>query len=124
MASLRALLLAAIAACWAMPAAGADLPVDLELVLAVDVSGNTPNPEKGGPSTAEAIYGALQIMQQVISVEKLKATPVDVLIKPAVEKYRVFDFFKLKEILQASELSKDELKRKLEAAFTLAEGRV
>ena len=102
------------------------LPVDrlqgkADISVAVDVTGNTTAPGSGAPSTIEAMYGAVQIMQHVITKARLKEYPVDVLIKPDVARFRVLDFFKVREVLRASEPVKDELKSKLEAAFAAAQ---
>lgn len=101
------------------------LPVDhlksrADITVAVDVTGNTRNSGNGAPSTTDAMYGAVQIMQHVITRAKLAEHPVDVLVKPDVAKFRVLDFFKVAEILSASEPAKDELKTCLDAAFTRA----
>ncbi len=103
------------------------LPVDHlqgrgDVSVAVDVTGNTTEDGDGPPSTTEAMYGAVQIMQNAITEAKLKEFPVDVLIKPAVAKFRVLDFFKVSDVLRASEPLKDELKTKLDAAFATAQG--
>jgi NTE family protein len=102
------------------------LPVDhlqdrADISVAVDVTGNTTEDGEGPPSTTEAMYGAVQIMQNAITEAKLKEFPVDVLIKPAVAKFRVLDFFKVRDVLRAAEPLKDELKRKLETAFAEVE---
>lgn len=93
-----------------------------DISVAVDVTGNTTEDGRGAPSTMEAMYGAVQIMQNAITVANLKEHPVDVLIRPPVTKFRVLDFFKVNEVLAASEPVKDELKAKLEAAFARAGG--
>ncbi len=102
------------------------VPVDhlqgrADISVAVDVTGNTTERGKGPPSTTEAMYGAVQIMQNAITEAKLKEFPVDVLLKPGVGKFRVLDFFKIIDVLRASEPVKDELKFKLDAAFAAVE---
>lgn len=91
-----------------------------DISVAVDVTGNTRNSGNSAPSTTEAMYGAVQIMQHVITQAKLAEHPVDVLIKPEVSKFRVLDFFKAAEILKSSEPTKEELKIRLDEAFTRA----
>ena len=91
-----------------------------EVTVAVDVTGNTTEDGRGPPSTMEAMYGAVQIMQNAITLANLKEHPVDILIRPPVTKFRVLDFFKVKEVLAASEPVKDELKSKLDSAFDRA----
>ena len=103
------------------------VPVDhlqgrADVSVAVDVTGNATEDGAGPPSTTEAMYGAVQIMQNAITDAKLKEFPVDVLIKPGVAKFRVLDFFKVRDVLRSSEPLKDELKRKLDAAFEAVSG--
>ncbi len=91
-----------------------------DISVAVDVSANTTEDGEGLPSTMDAMYGAVQIMQQALTEARLKEDPVDVLVKPAVGRFRVLDFFKVDEVLRACEPVKDDLKRQLEDAFTRA----
>ena len=98
------------------------LPVDhlkarARISVAVDVNANATEPDDGTLSTTDAMFGAIQIMQHAITSAKLVDHPVDVLIRPDVAGFRVLDFFKVRDVFAASEPIKDELKRKLEAAF-------
>ena len=46
-----------------------------------------------------------------------KAAPPDIFLRPEVHQYRVLDFLKAKEILEASKGIGEQLKRDLDAAF-------
>jgi NTE family protein len=89
-----------------------------DITIAIDVTGTTRtrHPKKL-PSSLEVSIGAGQITLASIVKEKLKAGGPDVLIRPAVNQFAALDFFKAAEILQAADASKDELKRKFEAAM-------
>lgn len=89
-----------------------------DVVIACDVTG-APAPEtKGSPSSFEVMVGAAQIMQGALTAEMLKASKPDLLLRPAVERYRVLDFFRAAEILTAAEPLKDQIKRELERLLT------
>ena len=89
-----------------------------DISMAVDVSANTTEDGSGPPSTVDAMYGAVQIMQQAITEAYLKEYPVDILVKPAVAGFRVLDFFKVDRILADCEPARDDVKRQLDAAFS------
>jgi NTE family protein len=96
------------------------LPFDLligaaDIVAAIDVSAGAQPSGGNGPSFIETLIGASQITLRSIIREKLQAAAPDILIRPNVGPYKVLDFFKSEEILDASAVSKDEFKRALEA---------
>lgn len=91
-----------------------------EISMAVDVSANTSENGSGPPSTVDAMYGAVQIMQHAITQAHLKEHPADILIRPAVAGFRVLDFFKVDQILAACEPVRDDVKRQLDLAFSRA----
>ena len=99
------------------------LPVDLiagrgRISVAVDLTADESKAGDGIPSTTDAMFGTIQIMQHAITQAKLADHPVDVLIRPEVSRFRVLDFFRVREVLEAAEPIRDEVKRKLETAFT------
>lgn len=91
------------------------LPGKLDVVIGVDVVGS-PNQRHGRalPSASESIFGATQILMQTITAEKLKTRHPDILIKPAINSFRILEFLKADAVLAAAEPVKDELKRKLD----------
>ncbi|WP_075216984.1 patatin-like phospholipase family protein [Mongoliimonas terrestris] len=97
------------------------LPADVDLVIAVDVVGMPVRPaNRPIPNASESIFGASQILMQTLTAEKLKSRTPDILIKPAVDLFKVMDFLKALAILKSTQAVKDEVKRKVE---TLLEGR-
>ena len=61
------------------------------------------------------MFGAAQIMQNAITAEMLKVSQPDILLVPMVNGFRVLDFFKAAQILNASAPMKDEIKRRIDA---------
>jgi NTE family protein len=84
-----------------------------DILVAVDVTGG-PNPHASrAPSSFEMMFGTLQIMQGAIVAAKLKIYRPEIVVRPAVDRFRVLDFFEARAILSAAEAIKDELKREL-----------
>lgn len=95
------------------------LPEGLDVVVAVDVIGSPMKRDgRSIPSASDSIFGATQILMQTITSEKLKTRRPDILIKPAINHFRVLNFLKAQEILSVSEPVKDELKRALDGALS------
>ena len=89
-----------------------------DITVAIDVTGNTRTRQpRKLPNSLDVWIGAAQITLASIVKEKLKQGGPDVLIRPAVNQFAAMDFLKAREILEACEPAKDELKRKLEAAL-------
>ena len=60
------------------------------------------------------MFGALQIMQGAIVEAKLKLYRPQIVVRPAVDHFRVLDFLQARAILAAAEPAKDALKREIE----------
>jgi NTE family protein len=85
-----------------------------DVIVAADVTGGpVPHPARS-PSGFEAMFGSLQIMQAAIVAAKLKIYRPEIVVRPAVDRFRVLDFFEAPAILSAAEPAKDDLKRELE----------
>jgi NTE family protein len=85
-----------------------------DLIVAVDVTGG-PNPHASrAPTPFEVMFGTLQIMQGAIVAAKLKIYRPEIVVRPAVDRFRLLDFFEGPAILAAAAPVKDELKRELE----------
>lgn len=80
------------------------LPLDTDIVVAVDVVGS-PVPRSGRQLTTsmDAIFGTSQILMQSITTEKLKRRHPDLLLRPEHDNVRVLDFLKTKQILERAE---------------------
>lgn len=92
----------------------ADKLAGSDIVVAVDV---VSGPESRGgrdiPSLMDGIFGATQILMQSVISAKLRHDRPDILLRPAINQFRVLDFLKVRSILKAAEPAKEELKRRL-----------
>lgn len=89
-----------------------------DITVAVDVIGGNPRQGNRRPSRIELIYRSSQIMQNQIVKMQLREHPVDVLVVPDVDQYRVLEFFKARAIMDSGDGARDQLKRRLEALVT------
>ncbi|WP_296744110.1 patatin-like phospholipase family protein [Mesorhizobium sp.] len=89
---------------------------DADIIIAIDVVGAPSEVERKHPTTVDLMYGATQLMMQSIIANKLRQHPPDILIRPAVSKYRVLDFLKIEPLMSETVEVKDELKRAIEKA--------
>jgi len=94
---------------------------DVDIVVACDVNGVRPTMINTAPTTAEVLFGSIQITLHVLTETKLNKHPPTVLVQPPIEDFRLLDFFKLKQILKTTLPIKEDVKRKLDAAITLYE---
>ena len=85
-----------------------------DILVAVDVTGGPSPHASRAPSSFETMFGTLQIMQGAIVAAKLKIYRPEIVVRPAVDRFRVLDFFDARAILAAAEPVKDELKRELQ----------
>jgi NTE family protein len=92
------------------------LPYDLirsecDLTIAIDVSGEkTFVPGDPVPNMVESILSTFQIMQASIVQAKMKVSPPDIYVKPALSNIRVLDFYRYKEILAGVQKEVQEFK--------------
>ncbi|MEO1207886.1 MAG: patatin-like phospholipase family protein [Pseudomonadota bacterium] len=92
---------------------------DVDITVAIDVSGAGQLPGDRNPPTAfEAIVASAQIVQKTIVREKLKSHTPDVLVEVDVGRFHVLEFHKLAEVLEAAEPAKEELRAKLERVLS------
>jgi NTE family protein len=85
-----------------------------DVLVAVDLTGGPSPHASRAPSSFETMFGALQIMQGAIVAAKLKIYRPEIVVRPAVDHFRVLDFFDARAIVAAADPVKDELKRELE----------
>ena len=101
------------------------LPFDLlagraDVIAAVDVSAGAQEARGKSPPLIHTLIGAMQISLRSIIQEKLRAGAPDILIRPNVGPYKVLDFFKFDEIMDACADCKDDFKRQIEARLMAA----
>ena len=84
------------------------------LLVAVDVTGGpSPHPTRA-PGGFATMFGALQIMQGAIVEAKLKLYRPEIVVRPAVDRFRVLDFLQVRATWAAAEPAKEALKREIE----------
>lgn len=101
------------------------VPFDLvmgpdRIVVAVDVVGMPRGKERNLPSRIEAGFGASQIMMQTVTRMKLQFCRPDIMIRPAIDEFRVLDFLHAERIIRRTEETRAEARRKIEALLAEA----
>ncbi|AZN99192.1 patatin-like phospholipase family protein [Mesorhizobium sp. M9A.F.Ca.ET.002.03.1.2] len=89
---------------------------DADIIIAVDVVGVPTEARRKYPTSVDLMFGATQLMMQSIIAAKLRQCQPDILVRPAVSKYRVLDFMKIDALMAETVAIKDELKREIEKA--------
>jgi NTE family protein len=94
------------------------LPFDLLVphtgfAIAVDVSGGASEQRDGFPRPIETLLGAQQLAVRSIINAKLRSSAPDLLIRPAVGRFRTLDFRQMDDILAASAEAKEQALRAL-----------
>ena len=85
-----------------------------DIVVAIDINSGSPAERGTMPGYFNTVFGSIQIMQQAIVKQELRAFPPDIYIKPELSDFRTLHFHKADEIYRQAQPAKEELKRKLE----------
>lgn len=88
-----------------------------DIVVGVDVVGGPMGDPLRLPTRLDSIFGATQLMMQSIIALKMKEGRPDILLRPEVGRFRVLDFLKAADILDASSGVRDDLRNFLEREF-------
>ena len=95
------------------------LPKDIDIVLAVDVTGLPEQAEhRPLPGAAETLIGAALLMTQAVVRGTFASSPPDIVVRPPIAAFNVLDFLKAREIMDAAEPIKDEVKRRIDRIFS------
>ncbi len=86
-----------------------------DVVIGVDVVGAPEGDGTHPPNRIDSLFGASQLTMQASISLKLKLNPPQIFLRPSVNRFRVLDFLRAREILNESESVKDELKRAIDA---------
>ncbi|WP_137929761.1 patatin-like phospholipase family protein [Mesorhizobium comanense] len=95
---------------------------DADIIIGVDVVGAPEEADRKQPTSVDLMFGATQLMMQSIIANKLKQCQPDILVRPAVSKYRVLDFMKIDALMSETADIKDELKRQVDKALETRSG--
>ncbi len=85
-----------------------------EVVIAVDCSGDQLAPDRV-PDAWNTLFASLGVMGQTITAEKLRHGAPDLLLRPNVGIFRLFDFLQATAIIRAAETSKEDMRRQIVA---------
>lgn len=66
------------------------------------------------PNSREVLFASNQLLQNTIMAARLAISAPDIYINAPIDQFKVLDFHKAMEILEATEPMKDELKRKID----------
>ena len=96
------------------------LPFDLlrgkaDLLIAVDVTSAHGNIRGGVPDPLEALAATMAVMGQGIIARKLAAGAPDLILKPNVGVFRLFEFFRASAVMRAADPIKAEVKKRVGA---------
>ncbi|MBB4064314.1 patatin-like phospholipase family protein [Gellertiella hungarica] len=86
-----------------------------DIVIGIDVVGGPEGDGTHVPNRLDSLFGASQLMMQANIALKLKLGPPHIFLRPAVNRFRVLDFLKAGQVLDASAGIKEDLKRALES---------
>ncbi len=105
------------------------LPFDLvhdaaDIVIAIDVVGAPEAGSRGKPNSIDLMFGATQLMMQSITACKLTQCQPDILLRPAVSRFRVLDFMKIDTVLAETASFNEEVKRAVERAVGSESARI
>jgi len=96
------------------------LPLDraaigADILVGIDVNG-MPDEKLAGiePGLFDAGFLASQIMSQTLIRNMVKAHPPDVYVRPLVNGFGIMEFWRVREILAAAEIGKEQFKRDLD----------
>ncbi|MCA0432848.1 MAG: patatin-like phospholipase family protein [Proteobacteria bacterium] len=86
---------------------------NVDLVVAVDVTGRPRAVDHNRRNNLQVAIGSILIMFNRLAETKRALSPPDVYVQPAVEQIGVADFFRVREIFEASVPAQERLRRAL-----------
>jgi NTE family protein len=91
---------------------------DMDIVIAVDVSGRPREANGKNRSNIELAVGSLLILFNQVASLRREISPPDIYVRPALDSFSGGDFFRIKEVIEQAQPAKDKLKRELEKRLT------
>jgi NTE family protein len=86
----------------------------MDIVIAIDVTSRPRDFRRAHPTNQELAVGAVLIMFNQIAELRRQAQPPDLYIRPDVANFHAADFFRVRELFEAAEPAKEQLKRAIE----------
>ncbi len=88
--------------------------IDADITIAIDVNGDPSNRTRNGdPSAIDVTLGSAQIMMHALTAQNIAAYPPDLYIRPKVQQFGAYEFWRVREIIKEGEKEKDNFKRDL-----------
>lgn len=91
------------------------LQADMDIVVAVDVTGSRKRVEGERPDLTEMLFKTFEIMQQSIIRARMEHARPSILIRPEIQEVRLLEFNRIEQILAQSKPAAAELRQALEA---------
>lgn len=88
-----------------------------DITIGIDVVGGPEGDGSHIPNRLDSLFGASQLMMQANIAMRLKLKAPDIFLRPAVNRFRVMDFLKARDVLEASIGIREDLKRALDREF-------
>jgi NTE family protein len=89
-----------------------------DIVIGIDVVGWPTGDADTMPSRIDSLFGSSQLMMQSIIAAKVKTHRPDIFLAPEVGRFKVLDFMKAAEVLEASSAVKEDVKRAVDAEIS------
>lgn len=97
-----------------------DQASDCDVLVAIDVNGDpSERMAKAEFGALDVWFGSAQIMMHSLTAHMMAAYPPDVYVRPHITAFGALEFWRVKEILAAAEVDKDNFKRQLGAKVEL-----
>ena len=90
---------------------------DVDIVIAVDVSGSRSLPDGETLSSMGVLLQGFSMMSRNILIEKLKRQRPTVYIRPDIQDIKILEFHKAREVFEQARTAQDELQKKLDWAM-------
>ena len=90
---------------------------DVDIVIAVDVSGSRSLPDGETLSSMGVLLQGFSMMSRNILIEKLKRQRPTVYIRPDIQDIKILEFHKAREVFEQARPAQDELHKKLNWAM-------
>ncbi len=92
-----------------------DMLQDVDIVVAIDVSGTRREARDGKPNITDLLFSTFEIMQQSIVREKAEHTVPDIYIKPDLPGIRLLHFDRVDRIVELAKSGAEKLRAELKA---------
>lgn len=87
---------------------------DTDILIGIDVNGEPARMPNGrAPSAIDVAMGSAQIMMHQLTAHMMAAFPPDIYLRPHVQEFSAYEYWRVREIIAAGDLDKERFKRLL-----------